>query len=123
MLTCLPPFPALPPCSVAAGITQRVLLDYLSEYKYWKQRAGWTLPAFSWCVQLLLRMPSLAAEQARFAEGSLVMAHQANGSPWHNAAHPSSTPQVPRPDGWWRSGHRHPRQQYEVGQPILPSAA
>lgn len=48
MLTCQPPFPALPPCSVAAGITQRVLLDYLSEYKYWKQRSGWTLPAFSW---------------------------------------------------------------------------
>ncbi|KAI7844538.1 hypothetical protein COHA_001896 [Chlorella ohadii] len=34
--------------TVAAGITQRVLLDYLAEYKYWKQPSGWTLPAFSW---------------------------------------------------------------------------
>ncbi|EFN59179.1 hypothetical protein CHLNCDRAFT_138071 [Chlorella variabilis] len=34
--------------TVAAGITQRALLDYLSDYKYWKQRSGWTLPAFSW---------------------------------------------------------------------------
>ena len=37
--------------TVAAGITQRVLLDYLAESKYWKQPSGWTLPAFSWCVR------------------------------------------------------------------------
>ena len=37
--------------TVGAGITQRVLLDYLAEYKYWKQPSGWTLPAFSWCVR------------------------------------------------------------------------
>lgn len=42
-LSCTTPQPA-----VAAGITQRVLLDYLAEYKYWKQPSGWTLPAFTW---------------------------------------------------------------------------
>ncbi|KAL4431088.1 hypothetical protein ABPG75_006344 [Micractinium tetrahymenae] len=34
--------------TVAAGVTQRALLDYLSEYRYWKQPAGWTLGAFAW---------------------------------------------------------------------------
>jgi FAD/FMN-containing dehydrogenase len=27
-----------------------MLLNYLSEYRYWKQPAGWTLPAFSWFI-------------------------------------------------------------------------
>ena len=29
--------------TVAAGISQRILLDYLSNYKYWKQPSGWSL--------------------------------------------------------------------------------
>ena len=36
--------------TVAAGIPQRQLLDYLSEYTYWSQPEGWTLPAFSWFI-------------------------------------------------------------------------
>ena len=36
--------------TVAAGIPQRMLLEYLSEYRYWKQPEGWTLPAFSWFI-------------------------------------------------------------------------
>ncbi|PSC73887.1 L-gulonolactone oxidase [Micractinium conductrix] len=36
--------------TVAAGITQRRVLDYLADYKYWKEPAGWTLPAFSWYI-------------------------------------------------------------------------
>ena len=41
--------PMLPPTrAVAAGIPQRMLLDYLSEYRHCKQAAGWTLPAFTW---------------------------------------------------------------------------
>jgi FAD/FMN-containing dehydrogenase len=27
-----------------------MLLDWLAEYRYGKQPAGWTLPAFSWFV-------------------------------------------------------------------------
>ncbi|PSC67957.1 peptidase C69 [Micractinium conductrix] len=34
--------------TVAAGMPQRLLLDYLSEYVHWKQPQGWTLPAFTW---------------------------------------------------------------------------
>jgi FAD binding domain/D-arabinono-1,4-lactone oxidase len=36
--------------TVNAGVPQRMLLNYLSEYRYWKQSAGWTLPAFSWFI-------------------------------------------------------------------------
>jgi len=36
--------------TVAAGIPQRMLLNYLSEYRYWKEPAGWALPAFSWFI-------------------------------------------------------------------------
>ncbi|KAL6772376.1 hypothetical protein ACKKBG_A29975 [Auxenochlorella protothecoides x Auxenochlorella symbiontica] len=36
--------------TVAAGVPQRVLLDYLSEYRHGTQPAGWTLPAFSWFI-------------------------------------------------------------------------
>ena len=36
--------------TVAAGIPQRMLLEYLAGYTYWKQPDGWTLPAFSWFV-------------------------------------------------------------------------
>lgn len=36
--------------TVAAGIPQRMLLDYLSEYTHWQQPKGWVLPAFSWYI-------------------------------------------------------------------------
>ncbi|RMZ54692.1 hypothetical protein APUTEX25_003070 [Auxenochlorella protothecoides] len=36
--------------TVAAGVPQRMLLDYLSKYTAYKQPAGWTLPAFSWFI-------------------------------------------------------------------------
>jgi FAD/FMN-containing dehydrogenase len=36
--------------TVAAGIPQRVLLDYLAEYRHWKQPNGWSLPAYSWFI-------------------------------------------------------------------------
>ncbi|KAI8108600.1 hypothetical protein M9434_006624 [Picochlorum sp. BPE23] len=36
--------------TVAAGIPQRALLEYLSEYTYGKEPNGWTLPAFSWFI-------------------------------------------------------------------------
>lgn len=35
-------------CAVAAGVPQRMLLDYLADYRHCKQAAGWTLPAFTW---------------------------------------------------------------------------
>ena len=35
---------------VNAGIPQRILLDYLSEYTHWNEPKGWTLPAFSWFI-------------------------------------------------------------------------
>lgn len=34
--------------TVAAGLTQRQILDYLAEYTYWIESRGWTLPAYSW---------------------------------------------------------------------------
>ncbi|KAI8101866.1 hypothetical protein M9434_006929 [Picochlorum sp. BPE23] len=36
--------------NVSAGITQRILLDYLSDYVHWDEPKGWTLPAFSWFI-------------------------------------------------------------------------
>lgn len=47
---CHPPthIPLPPACAVAAGIPQRMLLDYLAEYRHCTQAAGWTLPAFTW---------------------------------------------------------------------------
>ncbi|PSC73742.1 L-gulonolactone oxidase [Micractinium conductrix] len=33
---------------VAAGITQRRVLDYLAAYTHWKEPAGWVLPAPAW---------------------------------------------------------------------------
>lgn len=35
---------------VQAGIPQRILLDFLSEYIHWNEPKGWTLPAFSWFI-------------------------------------------------------------------------
>ena len=34
--------------TVAGGISQRHLLEYLANYTHWKEPNGWTLPAFSW---------------------------------------------------------------------------
>lgn len=36
--------------TVAAGISQRALMEYLAAFTYWKQPLGWTLPAFSWFI-------------------------------------------------------------------------
>lgn len=36
--------------TVAPGITQRALLEYLAAYTHWKEPSGWTLPAFSWFI-------------------------------------------------------------------------
>lgn len=36
--------------TVAAGVTQRQLLDYLAGYKTSESPQGWTLPAFSWFI-------------------------------------------------------------------------
>jgi len=36
--------------TVASGIPQRILLDYLSDYVHWKEPRGWILPAFSWFI-------------------------------------------------------------------------
>ena len=36
--------------TVAAGVPQRMLLDYLAEYRMGKQPDGWSLPAYSWFV-------------------------------------------------------------------------
>ena len=47
-LLSLTPPPAPPPAPVAAGVPQRMLLDYLAEYRHCRQASGWTLPAFTW---------------------------------------------------------------------------
>ena len=36
--------------TIAGGITQRAVLEYLAAYTHWKQPDGWTLPAFSWFI-------------------------------------------------------------------------
>ena len=36
--------------TVAGGISQRHILDYLAKYTHWNEPNGWTLPAFSWFV-------------------------------------------------------------------------
>ena len=36
--------------TVAAGVPQRMLLDYLANYRYWKNPSGWVLPAHSWFI-------------------------------------------------------------------------
>ena len=36
--------------TVAGGVPQRVVLDYLAEYRYWKQPNGWTLPSYAWFI-------------------------------------------------------------------------
>ena len=36
--------------TVAGGISQRALIDYLALYTHWKQPIGWTIPSFSWFI-------------------------------------------------------------------------
>jgi len=36
--------------TVAAGITQRMLFEYLSNYTHWKEPRGWAIPAYSWYI-------------------------------------------------------------------------
>jgi hypothetical protein len=36
--------------TVAAGITQRMLFEYLDKYVHWKEPLGWTIPAYSWFI-------------------------------------------------------------------------
>lgn len=49
----IPPTPIHPPTTrpaVAAGVPQRMLLDWLAEYRYAKNPSGWILPAQSWFI-------------------------------------------------------------------------
>lgn len=58
--------------AVAAGISQRVLLDYLSEYTHGKQPQGWTLPAFSWFIdQTIGGAVATATHGSSMRQGSL----------------------------------------------------
>jgi len=36
--------------TVAAGITQRMLFEYLGNYTHWKEPLGWAIPAYSWYI-------------------------------------------------------------------------
>jgi FAD/FMN-containing dehydrogenase len=36
--------------TVAAGITQRMLFEYLGNYTHWKEPRGWAIPAYSWFI-------------------------------------------------------------------------
>lgn len=36
--------------TVAAGITQRMLFEYLGNYTQWKEPRGWAIPAYSWFI-------------------------------------------------------------------------
>jgi FAD/FMN-containing dehydrogenase len=36
--------------TVAAGVPQRLLLQYLAGYTHWANSDGWTLPAYSWFI-------------------------------------------------------------------------
>ena len=36
--------------TVAAGITQRMLFEYLGNYTHWKEPRGWAVPAYSWFI-------------------------------------------------------------------------
>jgi FAD/FMN-containing dehydrogenase len=37
--------------TVAAGITQRMLFEYLGNYTYWNEPRGWAIPAYSWFIE------------------------------------------------------------------------
>ncbi len=58
--------------TVAAGIPQRALLDYLSEYTHGKEPNGWTLPAFSWFIdQTIGGAVATGTHGSSFQHGSL----------------------------------------------------
>jgi FAD/FMN-containing dehydrogenase len=58
--------------TVAAGIPQRQLLDYLSDYTYWSEPEGWTLPAFSWFIdQTIGGAVATGTHGSSFQHGSL----------------------------------------------------
>ena len=58
--------------TVAAGLTQRHVLDYLGAYTHWKQPDGWTLPAFSWYIdQTIGGAVATATHGSTFRWGSL----------------------------------------------------
>ena len=58
--------------TVAAGVPQRMLLEYLSEYKYGSQPEGWVLPAFSWFVdQTIGGAVATGTHGSSFQHGSL----------------------------------------------------
>ena len=58
--------------TVAAGIPQRQLLDYLSDYTYGSNPEGWTLPAFSWFIdQTIGGAVATGTHGSSFQHGSL----------------------------------------------------
>ncbi|MEO2194208.1 MAG: FAD-binding protein, partial [bacterium] len=58
--------------TVAAGIPQRQLLEYLSEYTHWNEPEGWTLPAFSWFIdQTIGGAVATGTHGSSFQHGSL----------------------------------------------------
>ncbi len=58
--------------TVAAGLSQRHILDYLGAYTHWKQPDGWTLPAFSWFIdQTIGGAVATATHGSTFRWGSL----------------------------------------------------
>ena len=58
--------------TVAAGISQRMLLEYLSEYKYGSEPSGWTLPAFSYFIdQTIGGAVATGTHGSSFEHGSL----------------------------------------------------
>jgi hypothetical protein len=58
--------------TVSAGIPQRMLLEYLAEYKYGSEPAGWTLPAFSYFIdQTIGGAVATGTHGSSFKHGSL----------------------------------------------------
>ena len=58
--------------TVSAGIPQRMLLEYLAEYKYGTEPAGWTLPAFSYFIdQTIGGAVATGTHGSSFQHGSL----------------------------------------------------
>jgi hypothetical protein len=58
--------------TVTAGIPQRALLEYLSEYTYGKEPNGWTLPAFSYFIdQTIGGAVATGSHGSSFQHGSL----------------------------------------------------
>ena len=58
--------------TVSAGIPQRMLLEYLAEYRYGSEPAGWTLPAFSFFIdQTIGGAVATGTHGSSFEHGSL----------------------------------------------------